>query len=215
MTDRPTPTEPRILDAVVAELAYWADEFDHRATNRYPKDVFPIPLDGEPHSTPDGAAAAMARHVYRIAARELNGRAAALMGPRADPPRQPATAAATPMGANVSEYQIRRYKIRVPGETMFPMPEGARLLAVDAPRHEGHLIDLWAKVDPTAAETGRRIIVIGTGIPFPPNAGTYIGNVRDDHLVWHVFDVDPDPQPLAAAQGGFGLADHVDTIPPD
>lgn len=97
----------------------------------------------------------------------------------------------------MSEYQIWRYKIRGVGEMMFPMPEGARLLAVAPPRREGHLIDLWAKVDPTAAETGRRIMVIGTGITFPPNAGTYIGTVR----AWHVFDVDPDPDP--------------DTIPPD
>lgn len=85
MTDRLTPTDPRIREAVAAELAHWADEFDHRATNRYPADVFPIPLDGEPHSTPDGAAAAMARHVYRIAARELNARAAALMRPARGP----------------------------------------------------------------------------------------------------------------------------------
>ena len=75
------------------------------------------------------------------------------------------------------------------------MPEGARLLYVDAQDPGGPYpqlwLTLWAQVDPSKPTVERLIAIVGTGDPTPdaddPSA-IYVGSAICGAFVWHVFD---------------------------
>jgi hypothetical protein len=68
---------------------------------------------------------------------------------------------------------------------------------VDLPHEPGHLtvqmqndkICLWSIVETENSVTGYPVIIVGTGNPFPEEAGRfpYIGSVQHTGFVWHVF----------------------------
>lgn len=66
--------------ASALHLRSWAATFRTRATDCYPEDIWPPARPGEPHRTPDSAAAAMARHVLRQVADDLDQAADELTG---------------------------------------------------------------------------------------------------------------------------------------
>jgi len=74
-----------------------------------------------------------------------------------------------------------------PSMNFYMMPEGAKILKVDA--QEGDIC-LWAEVDPNAMHASRRIETYGTGVNMPADPGEYLGTVllENGQLVFHVYD---------------------------
>jgi hypothetical protein len=66
------------------------------------------------------------------------------------------------------------------------VPEGAEILTA---REQHGQVCIWFKCDPFAAKVARRIALVGTGHPAPPD-GRYLGSAHLDggHLVLHVFE---------------------------
>lgn len=67
------------------------------------------------------------------------------------------------------------------------MPLGARLLHVAAAVDGG--IALWALVDPSHPTVERSFVVLGTGWSYDLSSAEYVGTVRVDWLMWHVFEL--------------------------
>ena len=82
------------------------------------------------------------------------------------------------------EKQI--YKFMVPlGTYEFTIQKGAEIISAGV--QNGTLV-VWAIIDPTAPLVTRRTLVVGTGHPFYPEDGNFIGTVCMGNFVWHVFD---------------------------
>ena len=82
---------------------------------------------------------------------------------------------------------IWKYPLQVTDEQTIDMPSGAEALTVQV---QNGTPCLWARVDPAAPTTPRKIITHGTGHPVPETTGRYIGTYQIDGgaLVFHVFD---------------------------
>lgn len=84
---------------------------------------------------------------------------------------------------------VFKYEIPMTIKSVIPLPAGAEILHVAA---QGDVPMLWARVDTEAPIEPRRFLFLGTGFPFPDDAGGYehIGSmlVRDGALVWHLFE---------------------------
>jgi hypothetical protein len=93
---------------------------------------------------------------------------------------------------------IWKYPLAVMDEQIISMPQGAFLLSVQVQRNRGgNNVCLWALVDDSAPEEGRRIRMVGTGhdasaavrnigINRPPRfIDTF--QLQDGDLVFHVF----------------------------
>lgn len=80
---------------------------------------------------------------------------------------------------------IWKYPLQIIDEQIIPMPAGAEILCCQVQRG---IVCLWARVDPSAATTERRIHIRGTG--HPGATGEYIGTFQAENgaLVFHVFD---------------------------
>lgn len=82
---------------------------------------------------------------------------------------------------------IWKYPLRVVDEQTLDVPEGAEVLTVQV---QNGTPCLWARVDPTAPKTPRKIITHGTGHLVPETTGRYIATyqIEGGALVFHVFD---------------------------
>ena len=83
---------------------------------------------------------------------------------------------------------IWKFSIAVTDDQEVEMPEGARIVTVQA--QKGSLY-LWAIVEPSAPMKKRRIKVVGTGHPKDALSNlVYIGSAQmaGGTLVWHVFE---------------------------
>lgn len=82
---------------------------------------------------------------------------------------------------------IWKYELEVTDVQRVAMPEGARLLSVQA---QGAAPMLWALVDSRAPIADRMIGIVGTGNPAPDDDvdAVYVGSVMCGAFVWHVFD---------------------------
>ncbi len=67
------------------------------------------------------------------------------------------------------------------------LPDGAQILTVQS---QGDAIVLWALVDQGGRNVSRTFRIVGTGCPADDVCRRgYIGTVRLDIFVWHVFEV--------------------------
>jgi hypothetical protein len=77
------------------------------------------------------------------------------------------------------------------GEMIFKMPHGAAI--VDIGTDEDNLPHIWVMADKERQLVNRTIIMYGSGyntpVELPKHPGLYIGHVKIDNLVWHVFDL--------------------------
>ena len=71
---------------------------------------------------------------------------------------------------------------------MIPMPEGARILAVQT---QFGVPCIWALVDPSHKTEERTFALYGTGHPIVDRYHSYIGTIQlqDGAFVFHVFEV--------------------------
>lgn len=70
----------------------------------------------------------------------------------------------------------------------FEMPWSSKIIHVDNSIDIPHSLVLWALVDTNARTEIRHFEVVGTGHPVP-EFSTYIGTIRDEFLVLHLFEV--------------------------
>lgn len=92
--------------------------------------------------------------------------------------------------------EVWKYRVDLPDgdptpdtrPTILPMPSGAVILTAT---FDGGGLWLWAICNPGAPRIDRRILVIGTGVPLPPDPHgrrRYIATVLAPPFVWHVFE---------------------------
>lgn len=86
----------------------------------------------------------------------------------------------------IYKYDLDAYVV----DNVIPMPYGAIILYVASVNDQ---LALWARVDPVASVVDRRLSVIGTGTPLPPEntLGRHVGSAAllNGRLVAHVFDL--------------------------
>lgn len=87
--------------------------------------------------------------------------------------------------------KIHKYPIITTDEQKLPMAKGAVALAVTGDDETG-CIWLWAMVDTIQPYDYATVHVVGTGNPCDyVNAEDYVGTVKYDDKVWHVFVTPP------------------------
>lgn len=96
---------------------------------------------------------------------------------------------------------IWRYLLPLTDEPVVRMPARSRVLSVGPPRSGDSHLDLWALVDPTAADEGREFRIVGTGNPMPTDCGRFVGTTysHGGALIWHVFEAKAEQQLDGAA----------------
>jgi len=88
---------------------------------------------------------------------------------------------------------VWRYAIPVADDFTLMMPKGARPLCIQV---QDDIPCLWALVDPTQQEVGRRFRLAGTGHPLTYDTETILIHIdtfqiEDGALVFHIFEVLP------------------------
>lgn len=84
--------------------------------------------------------------------------------------------------------KIWKYTIQVAKNQLLEIPEGGRILDVQAQRDE---ICLWVLVDPYCSQVTREFSVYGTGHDVPNNELLeHVGTVQTagGAFVWHIFE---------------------------
>ena len=84
--------------------------------------------------------------------------------------------------------RIWKWTLTVTDMQSLPIPEGAKLLAVQM---QGDVPQLWALVDEKARIVHRKFATYGTGNPMPDgDPGQYVGTYQicGGALVFHVFE---------------------------
>lgn len=84
--------------------------------------------------------------------------------------------------------QIWKWTLQVVDLQSLPIPDGAKLLTVQA---QGDMPQLWALVDEKAPIVHRNVASYGTGHPMPDgDPGAYVGTyqIHGGALVFHVFE---------------------------
>ena len=82
---------------------------------------------------------------------------------------------------------IWKFELEIIDEQMVEMPEGAIILAVQAQYDKPWL---WARVNPHAKPTQRKIMTHGTGHEVPETTGSHLGTyqIQGGRYVFHVFE---------------------------
>lgn len=92
---------------------------------------------------------------------------------------------------------IYKYVLNIEDEPVVLMPAGAEVLSVNTQLVRGfETLCIWALVDPTAPEEGRRFRIYGTGHPVEEADlanSKFIGttSMRRSALIWHIFEAGP------------------------
>jgi hypothetical protein len=85
--------------------------------------------------------------------------------------------------------RILKYKVPEPneyGSVCISMPDHSLLLSVGLQNDQ---MVLWALVDESTFETGKKFIVLNTGSKITSYIGKFIGTVTTSNgIVWHVFE---------------------------
>lgn len=86
---------------------------------------------------------------------------------------------------------IRRYYLQPNKMQTILLPEGSRILSVQA-KEEDHRPILWALVDPEKKEQERILALYATGTELPDNPGIYCGSFQlfNGSLEFHAFETD-------------------------
>lgn len=74
------------------------------------------------------------------------------------------------------------YKYRTEGQV--EMPLDAKLLHFDI---QGHVLWVWAEVDPTKPKGLRILAIVGTGCPVSEGL-KYVATAQQGAFVWHLYD---------------------------
>ena len=85
-------------------------------------------------------------------------------------------------------HEVRKFPLHATGDLTFEMPARADLLHVAVQNGKPCL---WARVNPKAGMTGRRVRVAGTGQPLGTDTGRHVGSfvLANGADVYHVFEV--------------------------
>ena len=83
--------------------------------------------------------------------------------------------------------RIWKWELKIADQQFLPIPEGAKLLAVQM---QDGMPQLWALVNEKAFIELRNFATYGTGNPVPDEPGEYVGTyqLRNGALVFHVFE---------------------------
>lgn len=84
--------------------------------------------------------------------------------------------------------RIYKYPLQLMDRQTLSMPDGAKILSIQAQRDQ---VCLWAMVDENAQEIARTIAIYGTGQPIPDEPGTYMQTFQmaGGNLVFHAFEI--------------------------
>ncbi len=84
---------------------------------------------------------------------------------------------------------IRRYYLQPNKNQSIHLPEGSRILSVQAKEDENQPI-LWALVDPEKKDEERYLSLYATGTELPDDPGSYLGSFQlfEGSLEFHAFE---------------------------
>lgn len=97
------------------------------------------------------------------------------------------------MAKTIWKYVVETWRCEKDGSFGFRGPIISILSARKQRDQTSGAFSVWALVDTEAEPKDHRVIVQGTGNPFPlaDEGLTFIGTVVDGHFAWHVFDGGP------------------------
>lgn len=93
--------------------------------------------------------------------------------------------------ATVTDQTVWRFEHRVVEHLDIEVPAAATVLLVRPHRRRLNDIEIWVQLDPTAPVETRRLVLVGTGQPVPPDAGRYVGTVfvgPAESFVFHLYE---------------------------
>lgn len=103
--------------------------------------------------------------------------------PASSPPLKPSSQQSSQPTRDV--FRIYKYPVKVIGEQVLYLPQGAQPLFVNVQEDQ---VWMWALIDPEAPDVPRKLFVIDTGrIIANIDTMSYIGSVLYRQLVWHIF----------------------------
>lgn len=80
---------------------------------------------------------------------------------------------------------IWKYPLMITDIQKIKVPMGAVPLCVGTDPSNGPCI--WCEVDDQSPAIPLEVYVVGTGNPLPEDVSRYIGSIRKDPFIWHVY----------------------------